>query len=300
MWCEHCSYKSSRPVLARPADQRSAGPPGAGRERRRDRHRRRPGGGLQDREPQPSLVHRALPGRGDRGRRHPARRLHHGRAPDRASSTRCASAASTIRAPATWSAAWSPASAATATASACRRSAARSTSTRATTRTSWSTPSPRAGAGRPDLPRQRRRRRQPGDLRRLEDRPRRHPRRQPAGLGRVRRDQRAEATRRSRSAIRSPRSCCIEACLELMEKDAIVGIQDMGAAGLTSSSVEMAARGGARHRHRPRPGAEARGRACALRDPALRVAGAHADRRPRRRRARGAWRSSAAGTSTRW
>ncbi len=36
----------------------------------------------------------------------------------------------------------------------------------------------------------------------------------------------------------------IEACLELMEQDAIVAIQDMGAAGLTSSSVEMAARGG--------------------------------------------------------
>jgi phosphoribosylformylglycinamidine synthase len=36
----------------------------------------------------------------------------------------------------------------------------------------------------------------------------------------------------------------IEACLELMEKEAIVAIQDMGAAGLTSSSVEMAARGG--------------------------------------------------------
>src|SRR5436190_19007487 len=35
----------------------------------------------------------------------------------------------------------------------------------------------------------------------------------------------------------------IEACLELMESDAIVAIQDMGAAGLTSSSVEMAARG---------------------------------------------------------
>jgi phosphoribosylformylglycinamidine synthase len=37
----------------------------------------------------------------------------------------------------------------------------------------------------------------------------------------------------------------IEACLELMGKDAIVAIQDMGAAGLTSSSVEMAARGNA-------------------------------------------------------
>ncbi len=36
----------------------------------------------------------------------------------------------------------------------------------------------------------------------------------------------------------------IEACLELMRTDAIVGIQDMGAAGLTSSAVEMAGRAG--------------------------------------------------------
>ncbi len=36
----------------------------------------------------------------------------------------------------------------------------------------------------------------------------------------------------------------LEACLELMEQDYIVGIQDMGAAGLTSSSAEMAGRGG--------------------------------------------------------
>jgi phosphoribosylformylglycinamidine synthase II len=36
----------------------------------------------------------------------------------------------------------------------------------------------------------------------------------------------------------------LEACLELMRTDAIVAIQDMGAAGLTSSSFEMAARGG--------------------------------------------------------
>ncbi|MEZ0281912.1 phosphoribosylformylglycinamidine synthase subunit PurL [Methyloceanibacter sp.] len=36
----------------------------------------------------------------------------------------------------------------------------------------------------------------------------------------------------------------LEACLELMREDAIVAIQDMGAAGLTSSSVEMADKGG--------------------------------------------------------
>ena len=36
----------------------------------------------------------------------------------------------------------------------------------------------------------------------------------------------------------------IEACLELMAGDAVVGIQDMGAAGLTCSTCEMASRGG--------------------------------------------------------
>lgn len=36
----------------------------------------------------------------------------------------------------------------------------------------------------------------------------------------------------------------LEACLELMKEDAIVAIQDMGAAGLTSSSCEMASKGG--------------------------------------------------------
>ena len=35
----------------------------------------------------------------------------------------------------------------------------------------------------------------------------------------------------------------IEACLELMQTDAIIAIQDMGAAGLTSSSLEMAGKG---------------------------------------------------------
>lgn len=36
----------------------------------------------------------------------------------------------------------------------------------------------------------------------------------------------------------------IEACMELMATDAIIAIQDMGAAGLTSSAVEMASKGG--------------------------------------------------------
>ena len=35
----------------------------------------------------------------------------------------------------------------------------------------------------------------------------------------------------------------LEACLELMSGDSIIAIQDMGAAGLTSSSIEMASKG---------------------------------------------------------
>jgi phosphoribosylformylglycinamidine synthase II len=40
-------------------------------------------------------------------------------------------------------------------------------------------------------------------------------------------------------------SVLIEACLEVLQGDDVIAIQDMGAAGLTSSSVEMASRGGA-------------------------------------------------------
>ena len=36
----------------------------------------------------------------------------------------------------------------------------------------------------------------------------------------------------------------LEACLEVIKNDALVGIQDMGAAGLTSSSAEMASKAG--------------------------------------------------------
>ncbi|MFB4165447.1 phosphoribosylformylglycinamidine synthase subunit PurL [Alteribacillus sp. JSM 102045] len=36
----------------------------------------------------------------------------------------------------------------------------------------------------------------------------------------------------------------LEACLELVQSDALIGIQDMGAAGLTSSSAEMASKAG--------------------------------------------------------
>ena len=52
------------------------------------------------------------------------------------------------------------------------------------------------------------------------------------------------SARPCRSAIPFTEKLLIEACLELMATDAIVAIQDMGAAGLTSSSVEMASKGG--------------------------------------------------------
>ncbi len=65
------------------ADRGAVGDLRAGRECGDHRHRRRRRGDLQDGEPQPPVLHRALSGRGDGGRRDPARRVHDGRAADR-------------------------------------------------------------------------------------------------------------------------------------------------------------------------------------------------------------------------
>ena len=193
MWSEHCSYKSSRVHLKTLPTDGPAGAAGARRERRRRRHRRRARRGLQDRVAQPSVVHRAVPGRGDRRRRHHPRHLHDGRAADRAAELAAVRIARRAAARAACSKASSPASPATATASAFRRSAARSRSSR-------------AYAGNPLVnvfclgiaqgvrhhQGRRVRRRQPGLLRRREDRPRRHPRRDD-GVGGVRREVGGEA-----------------------------------------------------------------------------------------------------------
>jgi phosphoribosylformylglycinamidine synthase len=58
-------------------------------------------------------------------------------------------------------------------------------------------------------------------------------------------DDRAEE-RRPTVQIGDPftEKCLLEACLELMESGAVIAIQDMGAAGLTCSAVEMGAKGG--------------------------------------------------------
>ena len=72
------------PRLAAPAsDQAPLGDPWPRGECRRGGHRRRAGRRVQDGIAQPSQLHRAVPGRRHRRRRHPARRVHHGRAADR-------------------------------------------------------------------------------------------------------------------------------------------------------------------------------------------------------------------------
>ena len=242
MWSEHCSYKSSKIHLGKFPTEAPWVVCGPGRERRRGRHRRRPGRRLQDGEPQPPLVHRALPGGGDRRRRHPARRVHHGCAAGGAARRAALRRPGASEDPAPARPAWSPASAATATASACRPWAASAPSTAPTTATSWSTPC--ASASRAptasSTPRP-----AASAIRWSMSAPR------PAATAST-----APPWPRPSSATRPRPSgptvqvgdpftekLLIEACLELMEQDCIVAIQDMGAAGLTSSSFEMAARG---------------------------------------------------------
>ena len=62
----------------------------------------------------------------------------------------------------------------------------------------------------------------------------------------------------------------LEACLEAMATGAVLGIQDMGAAGLTCSTCEMGARGELGADHRARPRSAARDRHDELRDHAER------------------------------
>ena len=91
----------------------------------------------------------------------------------------------------------------------------------------------------------------------------------------------------------------LEACLEVMQTDALVGIQDMGAAGLTCSTTEMGSRGGAGVEIDVVAGAAARDRHDAVRDHAVGIAGADAARRQARPRSRGRARSSTSGICTR-
>ena len=193
MWSEHCSYKHSRPVLGRFPTERAARPPGPRRERRHHRHRRRLGDRDEGREPQPPVGGRALPGRGDRRRRHRARHLHDGGAADRlvrlAALRRARRAAPALPA---------------------RRRRRRHRPLRQLPRhpdrlrrdllraqLRGQLPRQRHGgrhpAPRPDRARQGGRHRQPRRAHRQQDRPRRHRRRQRARQPGVRRDPRGEA-----------------------------------------------------------------------------------------------------------
>ena len=235
-----------------PPHEGPAGHPGARRERRRRRHRRRLRGRLQDGVAQPPELHRAVPGRGDGRGRHPARRLHDGRAPHREPQL------APLRAPR------SPAHAGAAPRrrrrhrrlrqlrSACPRSAARCSSTRRTTATSSSTRSraaspapiasstggPRASATRSSTSAPR-----PAATASTARPwpPTSSARRRPGELATASSIKKAFAPR-CRSAIPSWASCSSRRASSSFSTDLLEGIQDMGAAGLTSSSVEMAGR----------------------------------------------------------
>ncbi len=133
------------------------------RERRRRRRRAGLGGHLQGRVAQPPVLRRAVPGRGDRRRRHRPRHPVDGRAAGRRDGPAALRPARRPRHPPGAARRGRAASAATATASACRTSAARSSSTRRYLG------NPLVNAlcvgvvrARPDQARPRQRRRQPG------------------------------------------------------------------------------------------------------------------------------------------
>jgi hypothetical protein len=158
-------------------------------------------------------------------------------------STRCASAADRTRAPPASCAAWSRASAGYGNAIGVPTVGGEVQFDAATTATSSSTRWPSASC-RSDrhLLRPRERRRQPDPLRGREDRARRHPRRDDG----ERRVLAEGPSQRPTVQVGDPfmEKLLLEACLEIFAEDLLVGVQDMGAAGLTSSTVEMAGRAG--------------------------------------------------------
>ena len=83
LWSEHCAYKHSKKLLRTLPTEGERRRHGPGRERGRGRRRRRLGGRVQGRVAQPPERRRAVPGRGDRRRRDPARHLRDRRAADR-------------------------------------------------------------------------------------------------------------------------------------------------------------------------------------------------------------------------
>ena len=86
---------------------------------------------------------------------------------------------------------------------------------------------------------------------------------------RARRGRRRTSARPCRSATRSRRASCSSAASSCSSSGLLVSLQDLGAAGLTSSRQRDGLQGRRRHRHRRRPRAAARGRHGAVRDHGL-------------------------------
>ena len=275
--------------MARQAAHRGAvGDPRAGRERRRHRYRRRPGAGLQDGEPQPSLVHRAVPGRGHRRRWHLARRLHHGCAahrdhgfaPLRRSRAR-QDPASGGRRSRRHRGLWQ-----------LRRHPHRRRRMHLRSELQRQQRGQRHGRGtgedRPDPHRRGRGSGEPGRLCRLQDRARRHPRRD-HGLGRVR-------LRKRRQASHGPGRRSVHREIAAGGVPGADGRRrhrrhsGYGRGRTYLDVLRDGLEGGARHRPRPRPRATPGNRHERLRDHAVRESGAHAHgyrQGPRGPRARG-------------
>ncbi len=219
-----------------------------------------------------------------------------GRSP---ASTRCRSARPSIPRRGISSPAWSPASAATAIPSACRRSAARCASTRAMTATAWSTPWRSASPQGRDFLRRGLRRRHADRLSRLQDRPRRHPRRH-HGLGRVRRGLRREAPDRA-----GRRSVLREAAARSLPRDHGQGLRHRHPGHGRGRADLLGGRDGrqgrSRRHARSRQGAVPRRGHERLRDDAVGEPGAHAHGAQAGERRKRPKRSSANGGSTsRW
>ena len=247
LWSEHCAYKHSKKLLRTLPTEGEHVVMGPGENAGRGRRRRRAGVRVQGRVAQPPERRRALPGRRHRRRRDPARHLRDRRAADRRARLAALRRAGDERARALPARrARSPGSATTATRSACPPSAARSTSRRPTSRTAsstrWRSGSRRARAARPQ--RGRRARERGRAVRRL-DRPRRDRRRLGARLGRARRGGGRRRDKRPTVQVGDPfeEKKLLECSLELLERGLLVSLQDLGAAGLTSSASEMASKG---------------------------------------------------------
>ena len=247
MWSEHCSYKSSKVHLRQfgeKAPQTDALLVGIGEN-----------AGVVDigqgwavtfkveSHNHPSL-RRALPGRGHRRRRHRARHHRDGRPPGRGHGPAAVRPGRRTRTPSGCCPASSRASAATATASglpniggevvfdpSLRGQPAGQRAVR------------RRAAARGHPARQRLRRRQPGRPVRRAHRRRRHRRRVGAGLGDLRR--RAARPSGPRVQVGDPfmEKVLIECCLEVFAADLVVGIQDLGGAGLSCATSELASNG---------------------------------------------------------